>query len=134
MHRLYGCIHLLRLVPLTLPPPPSHPNPLGHRRAPPELSSLDSRFSAASYFHDRVCMSIPTSRFFPPPFPTALHSHLCSLHLCLYPCPANGFICTIFLEPTYMFFSFCFTSLCRRVSRSIHISTNDSISFLLMVE
>ena len=118
----------------SLSPLPSQPSGSSQSPARVELSVLVSRFSAASYFHDRVCMSIPTSRFFPPPFPTALHSHLCSLHLCLYPCPANGFICTIFLEPTYMFFSFCFTSLFRRVSRSIHISTNDSISFLLMVE
>ena len=29
-------------------------------------------------------------------------AYICSLHLCLYFCPANGFICTIFLGSTYM--------------------------------
>ena len=34
----------------------------------------------------------------------------------------------------YLFFSFWLTSLCMTVSRSIHVSTNDSISFLFMAE
>ena len=38
-----------------------------------------------------------TPATFPPWCP-----YICSLHLCLYFCPANRFICTIFLGSTYM--------------------------------
>ena len=34
----------------------------------------------------------------------------------------------------YLFFSFWLTSLCMTVSRSIHLTTNNSISFLFMAE
>ena len=34
----------------------------------------------------------------------------------------------------YLFFSSCLTSLCMTVSRSIHLTTNNSISFLFMAE
>ena len=69
---------------------------------------LYSRFLLVIYFiHIRVYMSIPISQFItpPPPLPAALPPwcpYICSLHLCLYFCPANQFICTIFLGPTYM--------------------------------
>ena len=67
---------------------------------------------------------------FPPWYP-----YICSLHLCLYFCLVNWFICTIFLDSTcmcyYMIFVFLFlTSLSMTVSRSIHVSTNDPILFL----
>ena len=39
----------------------------------------------------------PTPTAFPPWCP-----YICSLHLCLSFCPANWFICTIFLGSTYM--------------------------------
>ena len=39
----------------------------------------------------------PPPTTFPPWCP-----YICSLHLCLYFCPANRFICTIFLDSTYM--------------------------------
>ena len=39
----------------------------------------------------------PTPTAFPPCCP-----YICSLHLCLYFCPANRLICTIFLGSTYM--------------------------------
>ena len=57
--------------------------------------------------------------------------HVCSLRLSHYSCPTNRFICTIFLDSTYMhkytllFFSFWLTSLCMTDSRAIHISTNE---------
>ena len=44
-------------------------------------------------------MSISVS-WFVLPFP--LHPHVPSLHLCLYSCPGNRFICAIFLDSTYM--------------------------------
>ena len=58
----------------------------------------------------------PPPTTFPPWCP-----YVCSLHLCLNFCPANRFICTIFLGSTYMreymIFVFLFlTSLCMTVS------------------
>ena len=69
---------------------------------------LYSRFLLVIYFiHISVYMSIPISQFIPPPphphpiFPTWC-PYICPLRLCLYFCLANGFICTIFLDSTYM--------------------------------
>ena len=42
-------------------------------------------------------MSIPISQFKPPSSPP-WYSYVCSLHLCLYFCFANKFICIIFLD------------------------------------
>ena len=61
-----------------------------------------SRFLLVIYFiHISVYMSIPISQFIPPPSPhppafPLWCPYVCSLHLCLYFCLANGFICTIF--------------------------------------
>ena len=59
------------------------------------------------FIHISVYVSIPISQFItPPPSPPAAFPpwcpYVCSLHLCLYFCPANQFICTIFLGSTYM--------------------------------
>ena len=69
---------------------------------------LYSRFLLVLYFiHISVYMSIPISQFIPstttPPttFPPWC-PYVCSLHPCLYFCPANRFICTIFPDSTYM--------------------------------
>ena len=69
-----------------------------------EFPVLYSRFSLVIYFiHTRVYISIPISQFIPPlPFPRWC-PHIYSLHLCLYFCFANRFICTIFLDSTYMY-------------------------------
>ena len=67
---------------------------------------LYSRFLLVIHFiHINVYMSIPIPNLsyhhppttFPPWCP-----YVCSLHLCLNFCPANWFICTIFLGSTYM--------------------------------
>ena len=69
---------------------------------------LYSRFLLVIHFiHISVYMSMPISQFITPPTPptTAFPPwcpYVCSLHLCLYFCPANQFICTIFLGSTYM--------------------------------
>ena len=50
-------------------------------------------------------MSIPISQFIPPPPPAAFPPwcpYICSRHLCVYFCPANWFIWTIFLGSTYI--------------------------------
>ena len=73
------------------------------------------------------------------PFPLGIYTFV--LYLCLCFCFANKIICTIFLDSTYMYqyYSICFplsdlTSVCMTVSRTIHVSTNDSVSFLFMAE
>ena len=58
-----------------------------------ELPVLYNRFPLASYFmQSSVYMPIPLS-----PRPSTPHG--CSLHLCLYSCPGNKFICTIWEQP-----------------------------------
>ena len=63
-----------------------------------EFIFLYSRFLLVIYFiHVSVYMSIPISQFIPPlpAFPPWC-PYICSLHLCLYFCLANRFICTIY--------------------------------------
>ena len=78
-------------------------------------------------------------QFLPPhPFPP-WYLYICSLHLCLYFCFANKIIYTIFLDSTYMryytIFAFLFlTSLCMTLSKAMHVSTDDPISFFFMAE
>ena len=47
---------------------------------------------------------------FVPPSPSSLCAHICSLHLRLYPCSANRFICAIFSYSTYIS---SFSSVCQ---------------------
>ena len=72
-----------------------------------------------------------------PIHPTAPSPSMCtqvhSLRLRLYSCPAPRFFRTIFflilyvcVSIQYLFFSFWLTSLCMTVSRSIHVSTNQT--------
>ena len=72
-----------------------------------------------------------------------------SLGKCLYSCPTNRFICTIYgssvpfmvhpyhrvhicVNIWYLFFSFWLTSLCIIDSQSIHSTTYDPVSFFFM--
>ena len=77
-----------------------------------------------------VHMSIPIFKFVPPPL---LSINLFSL--CLHFCFANRTIYSIFqhifVNTWYLFFSFWLSSLCMTVSRSIHVTANDIILFLL---
>ena len=80
--------------------------------------------------HARVYMSMLLSQFVPPSPSSHLQVHF--LLLRLYSCPENRFIFTIIcINIQYLFFSFWLTSLCMAGFRSIHITTNDPISFLL---
>ena len=73
------------------------------------------------------------------PFPLG-YLYICSLYLCFYFCLVNKMVYTNFLRLLIyaliygLFFSFWLTSCYMTVSRSIHVSTNDPISFLFMVE
>ena len=120
---------------------PSH---LGYHSAPGELPVLYSAFPSAVHFIQSISsvyVSIPVSHFLPPhPFPHWC-PYICSLRLCLYFCFAAKITSTIFLDSTYicviirhLFFSFWLTSLCMTDSNSIHVSTNDPVSFLFAAQ
>ena len=78
-------------------------------------------------------MSIPTSQCIL--HPTILHIHMFVLYVCLCFCFANKFICIIFLHPTYKQCYMICVFLCLTysvwVSRSVHISANGTVLFLL---
>ena len=80
---------------------PSHSTHLVITEHRAELPVLYSRFPLAIYFtHGSVFMSNLISQFIPSS-PSPLCPHIHSLHLRLYSCPENRFICTIFLDSTY---------------------------------
>ena len=124
---------------ISLPPRLSHPSRWS--QSTKLISLCYGCFPLAIYFtFGSVYMSMPLSYFVPPsPSPSpCLQVH--SLHLCLHSCVALRFIRTIlffyfFLDSIicvsiqYLFFSFWLTSLCMKDSRSIHLTTNNSISF-----
>ena len=95
------CIHISPPSWTSLPPPHIPPiQVITEHRA--EIPVLYRRFPLAICFtHGSINMSILISQFNPLPSPT-LCPHICSLHLHLYSCPAYRFICTIFLDSTYM--------------------------------
>ena len=85
----------------------------------------ESDVTEATQQQQQQCIYVNPSPPVPPTHLPLPCPHVCSLHLCLYSCPASRFVCTIFLDSTYMhwymvFFSFLRTSLCLTVSRSIH--------------
>ena len=99
------CIHIS--PPSWTSPPHTHPGlippiqVIKEHRA--ELPVLYSRFPLAIYFtHGSVFMSNLIFQFIPSSPSPAPCPHICSLHLCFYSCPSNSFICTIFLDSTYM--------------------------------
>ena len=58
--------------------------------------------------------------------PSSLCLHVCSLCLCLYFCPANRFICTIFLDSVYMILlNICFSlsALLHSIQQTLDPST-----------
>ena len=94
---------------------------------------LCSRFLLVIYFiHISVHMSIPISQFItPPPHPPTTFPpwcpYVCSLHLCLYFCLANQFICIVFLDSTYeLIYGICFSlsDLLHSVWQSLDPSTS----------
>ena len=129
--------------PLASPSHPPYPTPLGGHKAP-ELISLCYAMLPTSYFtFGSVYMSVPLSQFVPAYTPPSLCPQVHSLHLCLYFCPAPRFFRTIFLK--YIFhiyvlaYGICFSAsdLLHSVwtdSRSIHLTTNNSVLFLFMAE
>ena len=91
------CTHISPLF-LSLPPSPSSPVPpvqviTEHQaKLPVPYSRV---LLAVCLTHGSEYMSIPISQ---PPHSPAPCPHVCYLHLHLYSCPADRFICTIFLD------------------------------------
>ena len=136
MNQLYVYIYPLPLEPPSHPPT-SHPSRISQST---KLSSLCCIAAShqLSTLHMVVyicqCYSLNSSHS---PFPAVSTSPSLLLHL--YSCPANRFICTIFLDfilcvnIQYLFFSFWLTSLCITGSRFIHLTSTDSNLFLFIV-
>ena len=110
---------------------PSH---LGYRRVLSRVLCVIQwvLISSLSYTKFQYCVYINSNLRIHPTTPpsTPLVSIICYFCLCVYFCFAKSFICTIFLDFTYMhqytIFTFLFfTLLCMTYSRSTHNSTND---------
>ena len=85
---------------LSSPPPTPHPTPPGHRRAPSPSPCSVQQVPAGCLLYSWTCTYVRSSL---PVHPTHLplpYLPVRSLPLCLYSCPANRFICAIFLEST----------------------------------
>ena len=129
--------------------PPSHPRPPFHPSKvttghPAELPAPYSSFPLQSVLQTAVysCQSqSPNSFHSPLPSPLTV-STVHYLHLHLYFCPANRFICTIFsrfhIYSLIFNICFCLSDLLHSVLQtssvktSIHISTNDPTLFLFI--
>ena len=113
---------------------PSHPS-----RSPPSWSSAPYAVQwvpTSCLFHTWWCMymSLPVSRFIPPspsPRPHVLYVRVSTAALQTSSSVPFFYIPCICANILYLFFSFSF---CMTDSRSIHISTNDSLSLLFMAE
>jgi len=127
------------------PEPPSNlpPHPI-HQDCPSALAlstlshalSLDWRSFSHMVIYMSQCYSHKSShpRFLPQ------SPKVCSLHLCLFCCPAHRVIITIFLNSIYMHyilywcFPFWLTSLCIIGSSFIYLIRTDSNAFFLIAE
>ena len=111
-----------------------HISPLCHRSALSRAPCAPSSLVDCS-IHSSACMPTLLSQSTPPPHsPLGVHT-ICSLHPCLHFCFANRFICTIFLDSTYMhlytilIFSFRLSSLCMTVS-SLPLGHSSTVHWL----
>ena len=92
------------------------------------------------YFINSVYVSIPTSQFFPPfTFALDIHTFVLYIYVSISSLQISSsilffYISQICANKWYLFFYFWLTSLSMTPPRSIHISTNDKISFLFMAE
>ena len=85
-----------------------------------------------------VSMSTPIFQF--TPCLTSVCNHVCFLHLWLYFCFVNSFICTMFLDSTYtqyhtIFVFLCLTYLLSMINfSSIHVTANSIIPTFSMTD
>ena len=120
------------ICPLPLEPPsspPPHPSTSSQHRAEPPV--LYGSIPLVIYLtHGCVCISVLLSQLAPPLLPP-LCPQARSLHLCLYSCPANRFIYTIFLDSIYIYaliyaillFSFWLHSVWQTLGSSASLSS-----------
>ena len=101
MHTCIGalqCCGLAISIPISLPSWPSLAPAQVTTEHHSEFPVLCSRFPTSCLFHTRqhtyINLSLPVHPV------SSLCPHIRSLHLHLYSCPANRFICTIFLDST----------------------------------
>ena len=127
---LTGQLNTIHISPPSWTFPPL-PTPLGCHRALSWVPLVHNKFPIAvlhRIIQMFLCCSLNPSHPLLPP----LCLQVCSLCLCLYCCPADRFICTIFLDSThthryiyicqytiFVFLTYC--TLCT-VSRLIHLS------------
>ena len=106
------CWFLPYISMVTLPSASSPIPPLqvvtGHRAEFPE--SYSKFPSAVCFTYGNVCVSVLLCQFVPPSLPS-LCPRVGSLHLRLHCCPAERFICTIFLDSLYKYISMIFVFL-----------------------
>ena len=108
MHQLWVCIYFLPLE----PPPHFLPPHSSRSSQSTTLSSLCYRHSsfplAMSFTRGSVYMSILPFQFIPPSPSPSVSTNL--FFICLYSCPANRFISTIFLDSIYtLMYNICFS-------------------------
>ena len=125
------CIHISPPSSLFLPLPSSHSSRSLQSRAELLVYTADSHWLS---IHDHMivyicqCCSLDLSH----PLHPALCSLICSLYLCLYSCPANRFICAIFLH----IYDICFSlsvllhSVQQTLDSSISLQMTQFCSFL----
>ena len=82
------------------PPPDPHPTPLGRHRALGWACAIQ-RWPTSHLLETRWCIYVNPNLPVYPTLPFLPRPHSRFLHLCLYSCLANGFICTICLDSTY---------------------------------
>ena len=130
------CIHMSP-YPLPLEPPshPPYPTPLGHRKAPSQSPCAMLLCPTSQLFYvGSVYMSMLLS--FRPGFTLPPHVLKSIFYVYLF-IPALQLVHLYYFSRFHIYgiFDFLFlTLLCMTVSRSIHVSTNNPISFLFMAE
>ena len=123
---------------ISLPPSLSGPPPQVITKHRADIPVLCSCFPLAIYFTcGSVYVSMPLSHFVPAYPSPSLCPQVHSLGLCLYSCSAPRFFRTFFRFRIYVLaYGICFSDLLHSVwqSWSIHLTANNSISFIFMAE
>ena len=104
---LYNKVNLLYVYIYTFllgPPSPLSPPPpiqVTTEHQAELLAPYNNLLPAICFTHSSVHMSSPVSQFIPSPVPAHVHPSI-FLCLCLYSCPVDRSICTIFLDSICM--------------------------------
>ena len=106
----HGSVIGIHMSPLPWASLPPHPTPLGCHRVPVWAPQVKQQICTDCFTYGGVYVSMLLSPFVSPSpsWPRALGPQVCSLRLCLYCCPVNRFISTIFLLMTFEIFVYLF--------------------------